>query len=37
MMSCEMILDTPNAENIGISSVELWGVENPDTLTIDTN
>jgi hypothetical protein len=37
MMSCEMILNTPNAENIGISSAELWGVENPDTLRIDTS
>ena len=37
MMSCEMILSTPNAENIGISVAELWGVENPDTFTIDTS
>ncbi len=32
-----MILNTLNAENIGISSAELWGVENPDTFTIDTS
>ena len=32
-----MILNTLNAENIGISVAELWGFENPDTLTIDTS
>ena len=32
-----MILNTPNAENIGISVAELWGFENPDTFTIDTS
>jgi len=37
MISCEMILNTPNVENIGISVAELWGVENPDTFTIDTS
>ncbi len=37
MISCEMILNTPNAEKIWISVAELWGFENPDTLTIDTS
>jgi hypothetical protein len=37
MMNCEMMLNIPNAENIGISVAELWGVENPDTFTIDTS
>jgi len=37
MISCEMILNTPNVENIGISVAELWGFENPDTLTIETS
>lgn len=37
MTSCEIILNTPNVENIGISVAELWGVENPDTFTIDTS
>jgi hypothetical protein len=32
-----MILNTLNAENIGISVAELWGFENPDTFTIDTS
>ena len=37
MMSCEVILSMPNAENIGISVAELWGFENPDTFTIVTS
>ena len=32
-----MILNTLNAENIGISVAELWGFENPDTFTIETS
>jgi len=32
-----MILNIPNAENIGISIAELRGLENPDTLTIETS
>jgi hypothetical protein len=37
MISCEMILNTPNAENIGISAAELCGFENPDTFSIETS
>ena len=37
MISCEMILNTPNAVNIGISVAELCGFENPDTFTIETS
>jgi hypothetical protein len=37
MISCEMILNTPNAENIGISVTELCGFENPDTFRIETS
>jgi hypothetical protein len=37
MMSCATILNTLNAEYIGMSLAELWGFENPDTFTIDTS
>jgi hypothetical protein len=32
-----MMLNTLNAEYIGISVAELWELENPDTFTIDTS